>query len=671
MSALERLASLAGIVPAYRRFDGSEHACSPETAAALLGAMGIAAGSEAEARASLERLEAPETAVRPEILVTAGRESRLDLPRWQLLLEDGGELASDAKDPGHLPPLPAGAHSLTTEAGRRLLIASPPQAPSLEALTGSRKAWGVTAALYGLRSGRNLGLGDYEDLARTCEALAGSGAAFLGINPLHARGVGEPGFSPYSASSRSGLDIRHIALSELPEFQDSAGARRLLEAARSRIEAARRSELVDYGLVDLVLLPALRLLYDGFQARETDRRRGFERWRATLTEARRQQSVFDALSQRHGHDWRAWPQGLQAPDSPAVRELAAAEDAAVAFYDWCQWIAEGQLSVAQARARAAGMALGLYLDIAVGVRPGGAETWADRQVFAVGTSLGAPPDALGPDGQNWGLAPYSPLGLRAENFASFRRMLRTTMAQAGMVRIDHAIGFMRGYWVPDSGVPGGYVSFPTETLLALTRIEAERAGCLVVGEDLGTLPEGLQEALESSGLYGCTILPFEREGRGFRPPERYRAKSLASFGTHDLPPMAGWWQGSDIYGRVALGRLGEAEADAARAEREGERRALLALLQAEGHLPEGLDPKHPPASLDPRLRDALHALLCQGRSELVGVALDDIFGVTEQQNVPGTVDEVPNWRRKAPVATEEIETSPQVAETARVMAPRR
>lgn len=313
------------------------------------------------------------------------------------------------------------------------------------------------------------------------------------------------------------------------------------------------------------------------------------------------------------------------------------------------------------------MALGLYLDIAVGVRPGGAETWATGDAFAVGASLGAPPDLLNSEGQRWDLAPFSPLGLARADYAPFRAMLTTAMAHAGMVRIDHVIGFRRSFWVPDDGSPGGYVTVPQEVLLALTRLEAARAGCVVVGEDLGTVPDGLREALDGSGLLGCAILPFERAGDGYAAPEGYRPRTLAAFGTHDLPTIAGWWRGRDIEIRVALGHLAGEPVQWARDERAWLRTRLCHLMAERGLLPDGIDPDHPPHEADARIVDAVHALVARAGSEAVAVSLDDAVAETEAQNVPGTVAEQPNWRRRHRIGVGEMAVHPALARLAAVM----
>lgn len=670
-SAILRLADRAGLLPVYHQVDGTERRLGPETAEALLAAMGFDVGTDAAASAALAELEAAD-AIRTlphEIVVRAGVPQPAAMPRGAVLrLEDGGRLEGLEE----VPALPMGVHRLEAGGSSCLVIAAPESAPSVAELAGRDRIWGITAALYGLRSGRGTGVGDYADLGAAAVALAPAGAAFLGINPAHLRGVADRGLSPYSPSSRTAFDTGHIAFDRIPELADCAEARAHLDAAASGIAAARTAPLVEYGPRSAVAGPVLRALFATFTAAGvTPRAREFGQWLAGRPEAASRQSVFEALSLVHGADWRRWPSALQDPAAPGVTDWHRAHAAEVRFHDWCQWIAETQIAEAQSEARSAGMALGLYLDVAVGVRPGGAETWANPGAFATGCSLGAPPDALNSEGQAWDLAPFSPTGLRDRAYAPFRAMLAAAMAHAGMVRIDHVIGFHRSFWVPESGVSGGYVRFPGEVLMALTRIEATRARCLVVGEDLGTVPDGLREALSAAGLLGCAILPFERAGDGFADPGAYRPLTLAAFGTHDLPTIAGWWQGRDIEIRTELGHIAGEPVQWAWDEREWLRTRLAHLLAARGLLPPGLDPDRPPGEMTQELLDAVHRLLAAAGSVTLAAQLDDLFGAREQQNVPGTVAEQPNWRRPAPVAVEALARAPEIARAAEIFSARR
>jgi 4-alpha-glucanotransferase len=316
------------------------------------------------------------------------------------------------------------------------------------------------------------------------------------------------------------------------------------------------------------------------------------------------------------------------------------------------------------------MTLGLYLDVAVGVEPVSAEVWAHPGAFAKGVSLGAPPDHFNPVGQRWGLAPYSPRALRAGGYAPFLRVLRATMRHAGLIRVDHALGLKRSFWVPegDTGVEGGYVAYPFQSLLAIMGVEARRHGAVVIGEDLGVVPDGFREDLSAAGIHGCTIMQFEREhGWDFRSPHTYRPLSIASFGTHDTPTMRGFWTARDIEWRRAVGHTDDETAHHAHNERAGARHMLLVMLEREGLLPEGIDIHNPPAEMSDALADALHLALARGASDLVAVQIEDALGEVEQPNLPGTIDEHPNWRRRHPIAVGDMATYERLRRLADLM----
>ncbi len=664
---LARLAESHGIAPVWHDLEGRAHHPGPETMVALLGAMGIAAADPGDAAAALAAAEADAAAaLPPEIVVESGREVRVPLGAdraWTLTREDGR--LEEGRGPSALLDLPPGVHRLRASGAEALLIAAPRRAPSVAALAGRARIWGATGALWGLSSARSLGAGDYDDLGAAAEALAGLGADFLGINPVHARGAAHEGISPYSPSSRVALDPGHIAPDRTTGFAACPAAQAYLAEAQAGLAAARTGDMARRDVRDAVAAPMLRAQFASMGAAEAA---AFADFREGHGADLHGFALFEALSLRHGSDWRHWPAALRRPDAPAVRAFAAERAEEVTFHLWLQFLADRQLARAQDRARAAGMALGLYLDLAVGVRPDGADVWADPLAFARGVSLGAPPDRFAPGGQVWGLAPFSPRGLRARAYAPFRAALRAAMRHAGMIRIDHVLGFARAFWAPDrdgpwSGAPGGYVAYPLETLLALARIEAQAAGCAVIGEDLGSVPDGLRARLADCGLYGCAVLQFERDGHGFRPPRRWAEAALASVGTHDTPTILGWRRGRDIDWRVRLDRLDAQAEAAAREGRARELDALAALLRAEGlAAPGGGLPN------DDHIADAAHALVAGSGATVAALSLDDAFAVVEAQNIPGTVDQHPNWRRRLPVPVEGWPAAPTLARAARIFA---
>jgi phosphoglucomutase len=646
-----------GVAPIWRDIAGVDHHCSPETEAALLAAMGVAPGGEDEALARLDH-DAATRVMPPEVVLDAAVGGEVRLWRsaaWRVTDEAGGI------HDGHGTVIPfaavAGVFAVTfIDAPPALVIVAPRRAPSVVDVVGRDRIWGVTGALYGLTGEKALGVGDYADLGEAAAALAGLGADFLGINPVHARGAAADTISPYSPTSRIALEAGHIAPRAVPDFDDAPEAQSMLDEARPAIAAAAERPFVDYAQRNAAAAPALRSLWARHHRDEAMMAR-LDAWTAGQPSDVRRFAWFEALSLRFGGDWRWWSEAYATPDAPAVARFADEHGDEVAYHLWLQWLADHQLRDAQHAARQAGMALGLYLDLAVGVRPDGADAWARPSVYARGVSLGAPPDKLAPGGQSWGLAPLSPAGLRAERFEPFRAMLRAAMRHAGVIRIDHVLGFQRAFWVPEDGTPGGYVAYPLEAMLALTRLEAHRNRCVVVGEDLGTVPDGLRHALADSGLYGCAVMQFEFDGPRFRPPRRYRPEVMASWGTHDTPTLRGWLSGRDIDWRAKLG--GGFDEAAARAGRAADLDALHALLRAEGHGAATDDAE--------AVVETVHRLLAQSPAAMAAVTLDDALGAVEQPNLPGTVDQHPNWRRRSPVAPSALRQDPGLARIAESM----
>ncbi len=626
MSALFELAAEARLRPGYSDQNGTWREAPPETVVAALAAMGLAAGSEAEAAETLGALRAEASARSLPEWIVAEAEAPLGLGPvpdgdWRLAFEDGAAIEGRAEGGAlELPTLPLGRHRLEIGSRATWLFAAPRR------LRQPTRGWGVTLPLYGLPPEAGGGIGTYDDLGLWATALGRAGAAFVGVNPVHA-GFPEDAtaISPYSPSHRRRFATLHIAAGEgpqaLPGFVDYAAA---LKAKRAALEA----ELAATG---------------GGAA--------FAAWRAREGAALELFAAHQALSEVHGPYWNAWPEPFRDPASPEVAGFAAAHPERLAFHAWLQWRAEEGLAGARKAARAAGMALGLYLDLAVGTHPHGAETWAERSLFAGGISLGAPPDAFSPSGQTWGVAPFSPRALAATGFAALAETLAVQVRHAGLLRIDHILGFERAFWVPqEGGLPGLYVQMPREAMLAVTRIEAARAGAAVVGEDLGNIPDGLQEALHGSGILGCRVGIFERDwaSQGFKDAGQWDAEVLGSFATHDLPTWKGWRNGRDIDWRARIGR----SADPA-AERQARAREVAALDAAIGGAVGDVS--------------AMHRFLASTPCRLVAVQAEDIFGLEEQANLPGTTHEHPNWRRRLPETTSELGADARLAELAAIM----
>lgn len=604
MSTLDDLCRQAGLTWVYRDGAGRMQEAPEDSRRAVLAALGYGNG-DAAMPATLHQSTS--------LALLAGQPKDWGPGRWVLTREDGEEITGE----GPLPALPVGYHRIQHNGWSIHLLAAPARLPA------PPRRWGLTLPLFSLWEGTQSGFGTYAHLADLAEGVATKGAAFVGINPIHAGFPADPGnFSPYAPSHRRRLNTLHVETGHpMPET----------------------GPLIDYTPSIRAKRAALEEAFASF-AGDPD----FESWRGEGGGALEQFVTHQALSEAHGAYWMAWPAPYQDPGSPQVARFAREHRQRLRFHAWAQWVAETQLAQAHARARKAGMAFGLYLDIAVGTHPAGAETWAERGLFAQGVSLGAPPDLLGPSGQRWGLAPMRPDILRATGYAAFAQTLRQQLKFCGLLRIDHILGLERSFWLPDN-LPGLYVTMPRDELLAVLRIEASRAGASVIGEDLGTIPDGLRGALDASGVMGCRVAMFERDWEGtgaFLPAEAYTPTALASWGTHDLPTWQGWRQGRDIDWRAQLGELDDPE------HAHQARRAEVAGFDA---IAGGSD------------MATMHAFLGRCASALVAVQGEDLSGAVEQANLPGTVYEHPNWCRRLPFPISGLISAATLGETATIM----
>jgi len=507
--------------------------------------------------------------------------------------------------------------------------------PEFQAYQGDgRRVWGLAVQLYAVRSRRNWGIGDFADLGEIVRMAAASGIAAIGLNPLHALFLDRPEMaSPYAPSSRLFLNPLYIAVDAVEDF---AGA----DAAE--IAAAREGDLVGYARVMKLKLAALRAAYDRFLRDGSKARRDdFEDFRRDRGESLLRLGCYEVLRRTFAPKlWWDWPPEWKNPDRTALEALRA-RDADCGFYEYLQWIADAQLAECRMAARDGGLALGLYLDLAVGVDPSGFDAWADQDAVVAGLSIGAPPDEFNRAGQEWGLAPFNPHALPAHDFAAFRKLLVAAMRHAGVIRLDHVLGLMRLFLIPQGETPreGVYVRYPFEQLLDVIAEESNRYRCVVIGEDLGTVPEGFREAIMRRGLWCYRVMQFERwHPAEFKPPSEYPAQALAAFNTHDLPTYRGWIAGQDIALRRSLGlHPGEIEG-----VREQSRRAL-----------EEIAARHDGAGFA-----GVAAFLAETPSRLIMVGVEDLLDVMEQINMPGTSVEYPNWRRKLPVCLEDWTSQP-------------
>ncbi|MGE0384494.1 MAG: malto-oligosyltrehalose synthase [Gammaproteobacteria bacterium] len=541
-----------------------------------------------------------------------------------------------------------------------------------DAIRHDGRVWGPAVQAYGLRSHRNWGIGDFTDLRNLVDLAADTGGGIVGVSPLHQLFPDDPTrISPYRPSSRAALNTAFLDVEALPEFAANEAAQALVAAPafQARLRSLRAGEYVDYAAVAAAKREVLDLLWRGFRDRElahdTPRARAFATFRAQAGAPIERLARFEAL-QAHFRardasirGWPAWPAQYRDPDAAPVTEFATAHADEVSFHAWLQWCADEQLGDAGRRSWHRGLGIGLYADLAAGVDPDGADAWGWQGVFAAGAHLGAPADEFNAHGQDWGLPPFVPHRLRGASYAPFVEMLRANMKHSGALRIDHVMGLMRLFWIP-AGRPaadGAYVSYPFDDLLGILALESRRNHCMVVGEDLGTVPEGLRPRLAAADLLACRPLLFQREpDGGFTPPAGFERKALVAAGTHDLPTLAGLWQGRDIDRRIELGLFPD---DSLRqrsvVERAQDRARLLVALERAHVLPPGtgIDPVAVPV-LSPELVVAVHAYLARTPCSVMALQPEDITGQIEQANLPGSTDDRhPNWRRRLPLDIED------------------
>jgi (1->4)-alpha-D-glucan 1-alpha-D-glucosylmutase len=621
--------------------------------------------------------------------------------RWTLVLESGETRSGDVRvadlevagegDLGETryvrsvfrwhERLPRGYHRFQLEAGGTqvmALIVVPARCYLAPGIEGGARVWGPALQLYAVRSGRNWGIGDFTDLRAAVELMARAGAGVVGVNPLHALFPHNPGhMSPYSPSSRAALNPLYIDVEAIPEFERCAPARERVAEPRfqAQLRAQRSAELVDYAGLAEAKLGVLREVYRSFRENDlpgrTPRGAAFRGFLAEGGEPLLRFALYHALQETfHAADaavwgWPVWPESHRDSAAPAVREYLESRRENVEFYAWLQWIAQEQLAACGQRSIDLGLAVGLYLDLAVSVDRAGAEAWAWRDLYAVNASIGSPPDAFNLHGQNWGLPPLIPERLTESAYAPFIATLRANMKHAGALRVDHVMGLMRLFWVPPDAAPGQgtYVRYPFGDLLGILALESQRNRCMVIGEDLGTLPEGLRDALAAANVLSYRLLLFEKEADGgFKPPAAYPGMALAAAGTHDLPTLKGYWLGHDLDLRS---RLNLFPTDAQRAEqvveRSQDRARLLVALEREGLLPAGasINPAAVP-EMTPELALAVHDFLARSPARIQMVQMEDVFGQLEQVNLPATGSEYPNWQRKLALNLEEWATDARV-----------
>lgn len=702
---LDQLCERYHITPEYQDIWGNRQPTVPQTQHALLAAMGVPTETEAAMQQALAQAEAADwrrflppvqvidesgDAIRIQLGVTTGQASRRF--SWTVVQEDGqrhsgefcpaelelrGEQTVEGETWQHrmlvLPGVAAiGYHRL--ELHRLEQPDSPPATMSLvvaprscyqpEAVRNGGRVWGPAIQLYALRSARNWGIGDFTDLVRLLEFSARAGAALVGLSPLHAPFPHNPAHaSPYSPSSRLFLNSLYLDVEAVSDFAESADARQRVgeESFQAQLRALRAAELVDYVGVSKAKMDILETLYQHFRRQHLDagseRAAAFRRFQAEQGEALRRHALCEALQAwLHGQDaaawgWPAWPESYRQPQSEAVAAFAAEQGERVEFFEYLQWQAHEQLQAAGSRSQQLGLGVGLYQDLAVGVDVGGTEVWSNQDLYALNARIGSPPDDFNLNGQDWGLPPWRPERLREQAYAPFIATLRQNMRTAGALRIDHVMALMRLFWVPPAELPktGSYVLYPFHDLLGILALESQRNRCMVIGEDLGTVPDEVRQALHPMGVLTYRLLYFEKTANGdFKAPQDFAHQALVAVTTHDLPTLAGYWRGADLELREQLGLFPSAEPRAQQVVARAQDCArLLVALEQEGLLPEGVSVQLVATpEMTPQLAVAIHRYLARCPAQVMVVQLEDMLGQAEQVNLAGTTDQYPNWRRK-------------------------
>ncbi|TWB88837.1 4-alpha-glucanotransferase [Bradyrhizobium macuxiense] len=498
------------------------------------------------------------------------------------------------------------------------------------------RCWVIAVQLYGVRSARNWGIGDFTDLEGLLDFAHRLGADGVGLNPLHALFDDRPGdCSPYSPNSRLFLNALYIDVEKIPEFRVDA-------ATQAALAHLRSNDMVDYVGVAALKWPALRAAFAAFKANPgLGRWQDFEAYRKEQGTLLSRFACFEVMRHKFNTPWWEWPDEWRQPDDAACAKLHRARDTAaeVEFVEFVQWTADRQLGACQALAHKLGMRVGLYLDVAVGVQSDGFDAWNEQVAISRHLGVGAPPDPLNTAGQDWGLAGFNAAGLEQRSFDPFRQMLRASMHHAGAIRLDHAFGLKRLYLVPRGFGPanGAYVLMPFEALLAATAQESAASRCVVIGEDLGTVPPGFREQMNGWGIWSYLVMMFETDDQGaFRNADYYLPNALVTFNTHDLSTYAGWRSFSDLKTKRALG-IDPGETDQGR-------------WDALGHLDDVLR-RH-----DIHQNDfySVVSFMARTRSRMMAVSMEDLLGIVEQPNIPGTVYEHPNWKRRLPVSIEHL-----------------
>ena len=564
--------------------------------------------------------------------------------------------------------------------GEGRLIVAPQSCFKQKEIVAGQKLWGPSVQLYCVRSKTNWGVGDFSDLATLIEKVADRGADFVGLNPIHALYPNNgDACSPYSPSSRRWLNVIYIDVESVLGFGVDKATQELFNSDdfQAQLTAARKTDHIDYGSVMDLKLRALKPLYEYFAreeiANQTELAKAFEAFKEEGGDSLAQLAAFDAIQDKFKSEgryigdnwgWPVWPDEFKDYDSEAVRQFVKDNAELVDFYAYLQFVALTQLEKANEVSQAKGMAMGTYRDLAVGVSEGSTEIWANKDLYCTDASVGAPPDVLGPLGQNWGLPPMDPVKLYQQGYQPIIDLFRSNMHACGALRIDHVMALLRLWWVPkgESAKAGTYVYYPVDDLLAILALESHLNECSIIGEDLGTVPDDIVGKLQENGIHSYKVFFFEQaEDGGYYSPMHYKEQAMATLTTHDMPTLIGYWHCKDLELGQEIGLYqGEELMQSLYADRVKSKQAILDSLHGHNSIPEHIGRDANFVGMTQDLNYGMQIHMAKGSSALLSLQIEDWLQMDMPVNIPGTSEEYPNWRRKLSVDLEDIFEKPEI-----------
>lgn len=695
---IEELATLSGVCGDYEDWAGNPISVSTELKVPILHAMGFDVSNAETTGDAIEQYKktAWEALIAPVNVVHQGQPFIIDLfvPESRISSTFKGDFELESgrhrsisvkadtlevldrktfsdKDAVRLAftlpkDLPVGYHRLTLKNRNleavSLIIVAPQTCFEPQSLSEGHKIWGSAIQLYTLRTNHDWGIGDFSSLKLLAENLADQGAHIIGLNPIHSLYPANPlHTSPYSPSSRNFINPLYLDITAIPEFHQCNKTRNLFNEAgfQASIQKTREATNVDYEHVAALKFKLLEQLYEHFKQEhvqtESPRGKAFLNFCEIRGTSLDNHATYEALfahfkqKDRMSWGWPCWPMEYQTPDTDEVEAFQRQNPSHIQYFKYLQWLSEIQLADAQQAAKDAGMEVGIYRDLAVGVDRGGSDVWSNRAVYCLDASVGAPPDAVAPQGQNWGLPPFNPVTLKQQHYAPFIEMVRANMSHCGALRIDHVMGLLRLWWCPNGKTAefGAYTYYPLDDLLGIIKLESQRRQCLVFGEDLGTVPREIEAQLPPAKCYSNEVVLFSCIGERFLSPNDYKPMALTCISNHDTPTLKAWWNCLDLNLRQELGIYDSAKVEAEKQGRHHNKMAMIRTLIDIDESPRGMNPDDiSTLSYSWEIMEKLHYYLAKTHSKIVVLQLEDVLQVETPVNIPGTSSEYPNWQRK-------------------------